>query len=588
MLCLLHVGRARPPRLSSSWWSGAFLRSSSRLAQQSDAPSPSLSLSVQVPAKQGSRSASIASLLHGGPVDGVGEAPCQASDLASSPGALGGPEIVTVNGWIRSNRNMKKYSFLHISDGTTTQPLQAVIPKEQVEEDIKALTTGACIQITGEWRFSLGSKQHQQVKELHYQSLKILGTSDPETYPLQKKYHTPEYLRSMPHLRCRLPTQAALLQLRSWIASKITNFFVEKEFVQVHPPIITSSDCEGAGEVFSLSTSSDERANGKAPVSPPSSALTSSQKEQDHFFRAPKYLTVSSQLHLECFAHAVPKVWTLAPTFRAEKSDTNRHLSEFYMLEAEIAFTEILEDVMSVVEDLTRYIVSGLLEARVGKEMATIHANRSAEEVATRWNCLLPAKRWTRMTYTAAVEHLSRAAKVGEAKFVFPPIWGHALQAEHEKFLAGKFGNSDGVSGGAVFVTDYPRALKPFYMLPSATEAVIPTGLKVDALDTRTVACFDLLLPHVGELVGGSLREHRYEHIVKAMREFGLVPLAAPGKELEEDLGGMKWYADLRKWGSATHGGFGMGFDRLLAYLAGVRDIREVVGFPRWRGRCDC
>lgn len=329
---------------------------------------------------------------------------------------------------------------------------------------------------------------------------------------------------------------------------------------------------------------------GTLVVSPPLSALSPTQKEQDHFFRSPKYLTVSSQLHLECFAHAVPKVWTLSPTFRAEKSDTNRHLSEFYMLEAEIAFTNSLEDVMFVVENMTRYLVSGLIESRIGKEITDIHASRSPEEAAAdgeevaakgglraRWESFLTPNRWTRMTYTQAVEHLSHAVAQGEVKFVFEPIWGNALQAEHEKFLARKFGGSGGVEGGPLFVTDYPTTLKPFYMLPTT----------LDGSD-ETVACFDLLLPHVGELVGGSLREHRYEHLVEKMRAFGLIPPPAEGAGMEEDLGGLKWYAELRKWGSVTHGGFGMGYDRLLAYLAGIKDIREVVGFPRWRGRCDC
>jgi len=400
----------------------------------------------------------------------------------------------------------------------------------------------------------------------------------------------------MPHLRPRLPIQAALLQLRSWTTARITNFFLEREFVQVHPPIITSSDCEGAGEVFTVFTSGppegpeESAVTGTSRVSLPSSALSPTQKEQDHFFRSPKYLTVSSQLHLECFAHAVPKVWTLSPTFRAEKSDTNRHLSEFYMLEAEVAFTNSLEDVMSVVEDMTRYLVSGLAESRIGKEIADIHASRSPEETAAdgeeiadkgglraRWESLLTPNRWTRMTYTQAVEYLSHAVAQGEVNFVFDPIWGNALQAEHEKFLARKLGGSGRGEGGPVFVTDYPTTLKPFYMLPTTLGG-----------STETVACFDLLLPHVGELVGGSLREHRYEHLVEKMRAFGLVPPAAEGAGTEEDLGGLKWYAELRKWGSATHGGFGMGFDRLLAYVAGIKDIREVVGFPRWRGRCDC
>ena len=395
-------------------------------------------------------------------------------------------------------------------------------------------------------------------------------------------------------------------------------FFTESDFVQVHPPIITSSDCEGAGEVFTVSTSPSDEEELPSPslavegkkthaLSSPSSALNPEQKEKDqhHFFRGPKYLTVSSQLHLECFAHAIPQVWTLSPTFRAEKSDTNRHLSEFYMLEAEMSFTKKLEDVMSVVEDMTRFVVSGLFDSRVGKEIAEIYFNKSSEETAaedpvdssmplrleSRWKSLLSPQRWTRMTYTEAIKHLSEAATKGEARFAFEPIWGNALQAEHEKFLAAKFGSPGGEGGGGpVFVTDYPRGLKPFYMLPSDHSSS-------SSSETDTVACFDLLLPHIGELVGGSLREHRYDELLTSMKLHGLIPASpissnsdfgSTENNKEDDLGTLKWYLDLRKWGTVPHGGFGMGFDRLMAYLAGVRDVREVVGFPRWRGRCDC
>ncbi|KAI5793719.1 hypothetical protein DFH27DRAFT_141104 [Peziza echinospora] len=512
-------------------------------------------------------------------------------------------ETVTVNGWVRSNRNMKKYSFLNIGDGTTTQPIQAVIPKE-LFPDVKDLTTGTSIQITGEWRAAPGAKQAQQARELHYQSLTILGLSDPETYPLQKKYHSPEFLRTLPHMRSRLSSYTALLQLRSWVTARVTNFFVEKDFIQVHPPIITSSDCEGAGEVFSISTNPSSLQG-----APPKEAQQPNDKDgQEHFFRTSKYLTVSSQLHLESFVHAVPRVWTLSPTFRAEKSDTNRHLSEFYMLEAEIAFTRELEDVMSLVEQLTRYVVSGMRDSRVGREIAQIYAARSEDEVAgddmgrdsleDRWESILSPEPWTRMTYTQAVEHLRAAVDANEVKFQFAPAWGNSLQAEHEKYLARRYGS--GGKGGPVFVTDYPKAQKPFYMLPSPQSP------------QDTVACFDLLLPHVGELVGGSLREHGYQEIVDAMRKHGVLPPSPPppssstdassstnnttitpspethGTEASAVEEGMLWYADLRKWGSVTHGGFGMGYDRLLAYLAGVKDIREVVAFPRWSGRCDC
>ncbi|RPB17821.1 asparaginyl-tRNA synthetase [Morchella conica CCBAS932] len=457
------------------------------------------------------------------------------------------PPVVTVHGWIRSVRRMKNVSFAHIADGSTTVPLQAVLTKEQSE----GLATGASVKITGEWKKSISGGK--QAKELLAQEVKIIGEADPETYPLQKKYQTAEYLRSLPHLRSRIPGNSNLLQLRSYMISRLTAFFSSHEFVQCHPPIITSSDAEGAGEVFTVS----------------SNAAATNENKAAHFFRDPKYLTVSSQLHLEALAAALPRVWTLSPTFRAEKSDTARHLSEFYMLEVETSFIDSLEPLLNTVEDMAKDLVRGISNSRVGAETLS-SAGEKAGEIEERWKGLLENE-WSRITYTEAVDGLQAAVNRGEVKFVFPPTWGVGLQAEHEKFLAQTLGG--GGKGGPVFVTDYPRDLKPFYMLPSRGET---------QEGRETVACFDLLLPVVGELVGGSLREHRYEELVGAMKKMDLVP------EDEDELGNLRWYAELRKWGSTEHGGFGMGFDRLLCYLAGVDNIRETVTFPRWVGRCDC
>lgn len=335
--------------------------------------------------------------------------------------------------------------------------------------------------------------------------------------------------------------------------SRLTNFFASREFVQCHPPIITSSDCEGAGEVFTVS----------------SNATAIGEDKSAYFFRSAKYLTVSTQLHLEALAAALPRVWALSPTFRAEKSDTARHLSEFYMLEMETSFINSLDPLLTFVEDMTKDLVSGLSSSHVGAEtLSTVDEN--ASEIEQRWKGLLE-KEWSRITYTDAVDELQSAVSQGVVKFVFPPTWGAGLQAEHEKFLAQTLGG--GGKGGPVFVTDYPRELKPFYMLPSSGE--VEEG-------RETVACFDLLLPAVGELVGGSLREHRYDQLVASMKPLGLVP------EGEDEMGNLRWYVELRKWGSTEHGGFGMGFDRLLCYLSGVENIREAVTFPRWVGRCDC
>ena len=369
-----------------------------------------------------------------------------------------------------------------------------------------------------------------------------------QTYPLQKKYHTPEYLRTMPHLRTRTPLNSMLLRLRSDSIAQLTQFFAEKDFTQTHPPIITSSDCEGAGEVFSIETAQE---------------ATGPDGHDGSFFRSPKYLTVSSQLHLEALAQSVGRVWTLSPTFRAEKSDTARHLSEFYMLEAEVSFVEEMGTVMDFVEDMLRHLTTGISESRIGLELQNSRGDRTPTlDLEGRWRGLM-AKDWPRITYTKAIEILQQAPK----EFKHPPKWGAGLQAEHERWIASFVGH-----GSPVFITNYPKNIKPFYMLPS----------QEFSLGRETVECFDLLVPDLCEIVGGSMREHRLEPLLEKMRANGMI---GPGRD---DFGDLKWYIDLRRWGSVPHGGFGLGFDRLLAYLSGVENIREIVTFPRWYGRCDC
>ena len=366
-----------------------------------------------------------------------------------------------------------------------------------------------------------------------------------KSYPLQKKYQTPEFLRTLLHLRPRIPANTNLLHLRSNIISTLTAFFVERSFIQCHTPIITPSDCEGAGEVFTIT-------------------------RPENFFGAPKYLTVSSQLYLEALTAAVPKVWTLSPAFRADKSDTARHLSEFYMLEVEIAFIDTLDPLIALIEDMVKTLVRSISTSRLGKETLSVVGDEDkARELEERWKGLLE-RPWSRITYTEAISRLSSAVEQKEAQFISPPVWGATLQAEHERFLA------QTVFNGPVFVTDYPKRLKPFYMLPSASTSTTPG-------EGETVACFDLLVPAVGELVGGSLREHRYDELLAEMQKRGM----AVG-DGDEDEGSLRWYLELRKWGSIKHGGFGLGFDRLVCYLAGVENIREAVAFPRWVGRCDC
>ncbi|KAJ4348290.1 asparaginyl-tRNA synthetase [Didymosphaeria variabile] len=364
-----------------------------------------------------------------------------------------------------------------------------------------------------------------------------------------------------------------MLLLRSLVTAQATNYFVNHGFIQAHPPIITSSDCEGAGEVFTIAP--------EVSSNPAERTAEQSKERQELFFGSPKYLTVSSQLHLEALAQSAGKVWTLSPTFRAEKSDTARHLSEFYMLEAEVAFVENLTDVMDVVEGLLRTLATELQASSVGAELLEARARDDKEDgnavsstvLAQRWRGLI-AGPWPRITYRKALEHLRLAVANEEAQFEFAPGHEDGLQTEHERFLAERLGG-----GGPVFVTDYPREIKPFYMAPSSKTTAGPG-------QSPTVACFDLLVPDICELVGGSMREHRLPQLIESMEAHGLRDASTQGSASSD--GSLQWYLDLRKYGSVPHGGFGLGFDRLLCYLSGVTNIRDVVSFPRWHKRCDC
>lgn len=387
-------------------------------------------------------------------------------------------------------------------------------------------------------------------------SLEVLGANDAENNPLQPKYQTAEYLRTIPHLRARTVNNAVLLRLRSQLIAGVTSFFNREGFVQTQTPIITSSDCEGAGEVFTIFANTATR--------------TDDGEQLQHFFRTPKYLTVSAQLHLEALAQAVSKVWTLSPTFRAEKSDTPRHLSEFYMLEAEMCFLDDLNQLMDVVEKMLRSAVKSIYDSPVYNELLRLRQTTSKEEtdlvtaepINERWQGVM-SHNWPRITYKEAIEKLQSAVHHG-TKFEFPPEYENGLQAEHERYLATTIGK-----GKPIFITNYPRDQKPFYMPDSKYQS---TTTDLDG----TVACFDLLVPDLAELVGGSLREHRLAELQQAMKEKGV-----SGENLD-------WYQDLRRYGSVPHGGFGLGFDRLLCYLAGVSSVRDIVAFPRWYGRCDC
>ncbi|KAI4179630.1 MAG: hypothetical protein L6R41_007724 [Letrouitia leprolyta] len=367
----------------------------------------------------------------------------------------------------------------------------------------------------------------------------------------------------------------------------LARFFRDRGFWRTQPPVITSSDCEGAGETFSIGSrvqASPEGSNGRQ--------LTASE---EHFFRKPKYLTVSSQLHLEAYMPEHPKVWTFAPTFRAEKSDTPRHVSEFWMLEAEIR-TESLQEIMDLVEDMIISLVQGLKSSSFMKELQT--ARRlwdkpvtqdnhqeflvDGDSLQSRWDGLEQGF-WPRITYDEAMELLQDSVRLHDSNFVYKPDWKMGLQLEHERYIAAKVGQ-----GKPVFVTNYPLAIKPFYMLPSPEETLHDTS------SARTAACFDLLLPELCEVVGGSLREHRLKHLIASMKADDS-SLALGSEETEKAPGSalvsnsnLDWYVDLRRYGSVPHGGFGFGFDRLLCYLTGIRNIKDTVPWPRYYGRCDC
>ncbi|ODV96117.1 hypothetical protein PACTADRAFT_49521 [Pachysolen tannophilus NRRL Y-2460] len=453
---------------------------------------------------------------------------------------------VTVQGWIKAVRVQKNIAFMDISDGTTYQNLMCVIPPELASN----LKTGESIQIRGLWCESKGGKQKYELKipkdykisDEFDNCIKVIGTV-PENYPLQKKFHTQQFLRTIPHLRWKTNVLSSILRFRSHVETSLIAFFNEKNFIKTNPPLITSSDCEGAGELFKIESTSNE----KNPT--------------EKFFGKDSYLTVSTQLHLEVLCMALSRVWTLSPCFRAEESSTNRHLSEFWMLEAEIAFINDVRQLTKFSELMIKHVVRTLLDdsSEIGKNLIESRRGRAVEEaikIREKWNFLLSKDEWDCITYTEAIDILQKAEADGIVKFKFKPTWGASLQSEHEKWLAGEYFKSP------VSVTDYPIELKPFYM-------------KINN-DKKTVACFDLLVPEIGELVGGSIREHDLFKLSNEMTR----------RNMKVD--DLNWYIDLRSNGSVPHGGFGMGFERLLCYLGNIENIRDVIPFPRSAETLDC
>ena len=428
---------------------------------------------------------------------------------------------VFVEGWVRTNRDNGSIGFIALNDGSCFKNVQLVYD-ENVQPDYKSLShvnTGAALGVIGDLVLTPNMKQPF---EIHVKEFEVEGEVAPD-YPLQKKAHSLEFLRDIAHLRPRANTFNAVFRMRNAMAMAIHEYFQQNGFMYVHTPLITGNDAEGAGSTFNVTTN---------------------DKDPNSFFGKPVSLTVSGQLHVEAFALAFRDVYTFGPTFRAEHSNTVRHASEFWMIEPELAFADLNDD-MDCIEGCIKHCIDvALHECPDEMEFFNNFIDKGLKE---RLHAVLHSE-FKRMTYTQAIEELKKAVKNGH-KFENPNIeWGMDLQSEHERFL------TEQVVKGPVFLIDYPKEIKAFYMRLND--------------DGKTVAACDLLVPHVGELVGGSQREERYDILKKKMEEVGC-------------LKGLEWYLDLRKYGGCKHAGFGIGFDRLLMYVTGINNIRDVQPFPR-------
>ena len=440
---------------------------------------------------------------------------------------------VEICGWVKSNRGSKKFGFLVINDGTFFEPIQVVYDQEMGNFDtVSKLNVGTAVIVNGTVIVTPDAKQPF---EIHAKSVEVEGEC-PSDYPLQKKRHTLEYLRSISHLRPRTNTFQAVFRVRSQIAYAIHKFFQERDFVYVHTPLITGQDCEGAGEMFQVTTMDLNKIAEEGKV----------DYEQD-FFKKPVSLTVSGQLAGETFAQAFRNVYTFGPTFRAENSNTTRHAAEFWMIEPECAFAD-LEDNMNLAEAMLKYVIGYVLE-NAPEEMNFFNSFVD-KGLLDRLNHVASSE-FGRVTYTEAIELLEK----NNDKFDYKVSWGCDLQTEHERYL------TEQIFKKPIFVTDYPKEIKAFYM--KANE------------DGKTVAAMDCLVPGIGEIIGGSQREDDYGKLKARMEELGL-------KEEDYDF-----YLDLRKYGSTRHSGFGLGFERCVMYLTGMGNIRDVIPFPRTVNNCD-
>ena len=436
---------------------------------------------------------------------------------------------ITVGGWVRNNRDSKNFGFLVINDGTFFEPLQVVYGDGLANfQEICKINVGAAVVIRGT---IVATPEAKQAFEMQAAEVIVEGPSTAD-YPLQKKRHSFEYLRTISHLRARTNTFQAVFRVRSLIAYAIHTFFMERGFVYVHTPLITSSDCEGAGEMFQVTTLDLQNV--------PKNEDGTVDYSQD-FFEKPVNLTVSGQLEAEAMAMAFGKVYTFGPTFRAEKSFTTRHAAEFWMIEPEMAFCD-LKGYMDTAEAMTKFVIRYVLD-NCPDEMAFF--NQFIDKGLIERLELVANSEFGRITYTEAIEILKKNNK----KFQFPVEWGVDIQTEHERYL------TEVVFKKPVFVTDYPKEIKSFYMKMNA--------------DGKTVAAADMLVPGIGELIGGSQREENYDKLVARMDELGM------------DRTNYEWYLNLRKFGGVEHAGYGLGFERMIMYLTGIQNIRDVLPFPR-------
>ena len=442
---------------------------------------------------------------------------------------------VTICGWVRTLRDSKAFAFIELNDGTFFKNVQIVCDETLANfRDVVKITLGSSLKITGRLVLTPAMKQPFEIKA---EQVEVIGLCSPE-YPLQKKRHTFEYLRTQAHLRARTNTFSAVFRIRSLAAQAIHAFFAQRGFVYVHTPLITTSDCEGAGEMFRVTTldlnnlPKDE--HGRV-------------KESEDFFGKPANLTVSGQLNGEAYCMAFRNIYTFGPTFRAENSNTPRHAAEFWMIEPEIAFADLQDD-MQLAEDMLKYVINDVM-SKAPEEYEFL--NQFVDKGLTERLSHVASSTFAHVSYTDAIDILQKSGQ----KFDYDVHWGMDIQTEHERYLAEKH------FGGPVCVHDYPKDIKAFYMRMNE--------------DQKTVAAVDVLVPGIGELIGGSQREERLDMLEKRIVELGLNPES------------YSWYLDLRRYGTVPHAGFGLGFERLIMYLTGMSNIRDVLPFPRTAGSAE-